>query len=131
MARFETVLGRRRGERGAESGKKQSFENLNLRTQQVNRSVGRALVRGFAWLENRDDVGRFPNGRDVGSPDRQVKKMSCEADAQRPKVLHVKHREAIRASSGQIFLALIASTVSESENGENERSKGLHILRFL
>ena len=43
-------------------------------------------------------MGRFPNCRYVGSPHRQIEEVGGIADAQGPNVLHMEHREAIRAS---------------------------------
>ena len=61
------------------------------------------MVGGFSGFEDRNDVGRFPNRRDVSGPNRQIKEVSRKTDAQRPKMLHVEHCEAVWASSWRTF----------------------------
>ena len=106
MAGFEAMLRCGRGEGGAEDRKKQTFQDFHLWAQQANRPVGRALVGRFPGLEDRDDMGRLPNCRNVGSPNLQIEKVSGEADAEGSKMLHVKHSEAVGASSRRTFARL-------------------------
>ena len=63
-----------------QSREQQSFQNLDRRTEERDRSVRRALICRLSRFKNRYDDSRFPYGRDFGRSEREIEGSSEEFD---------------------------------------------------
>jgi hypothetical protein len=87
MLRFGKRKGRRIDER-----KKKAFKDLDYRGKKRDGAVGGTNVKGFAGLENGDDVSGFPYGGKVSRINGKIKEFCQKGDATRAKMLQVKRR---------------------------------------
>lgn len=102
MKGFEAMLGRMGGKGYFKVGEEEAFKDFSCRTKEGDRAVGGGEVRRFTRFKEGDDFGEFPNGRDVGREDGEVKKFSKVGDANRTKVFEVEDIEVIRTKGGGI-----------------------------
>ena len=82
----EAVLGGRRREGRRQETKVETLEDLDLRTQERDWTIGSALISRLAWLENRNHMGRLSNCRKIGRLHREIEEVCEETDPQRTKM---------------------------------------------
>jgi hypothetical protein len=96
------LRGGKRKRRGVNERKKKAFKNFDYRGKEGDGAVRGTEVKGFSWLRDGDDVGRFPNHREVSIIDREVIEFGEEGNATGSKVFKVKRRQSIRTCSCRV-----------------------------
>jgi hypothetical protein len=89
---------RKRKGRRIDERKKKALKDLNNRRKKGNRAVGGAKVKWLARLGNGNNVGGFPDSREVSGVDGKVEDLSKIRDATGAKMLQMKGCQTIGTS---------------------------------
>ena len=75
--RPKAMLGRREMKiRRTDVREKKTFKNFNRRGKKGDGTIRGTKVKGFAGFRDRDDMGGFPNGREVSMVNGEVEELS-------------------------------------------------------
>ena len=118
MAALKAVLGRDSGKSRGEGGEEEAFKEFRDRTEERDGAVRGREVSGFVGFKDWEDVGFFPDGRDLGMGDGEVEDGGEVGDGTVTEVFEVSVGHAIWANgSGVFYRPNCVEGVSGSERG--------------
>jgi hypothetical protein len=94
--------GRKRKRRRVNERKKKALKDLDDRREKRDGAVRRTLVKGLSRLRDGDNIGLFPNGREVSVIDGKIEELSQVRNSAGTKMLQMKGSNAVRTRSSRV-----------------------------